>query len=96
VGVVNVLQRAPWAAEWGQTPGDVELIKPLHDGVISDPDVVVASGITRSRSTHVGDNEMDAAIVQAVRSQLRLLIGERVLRSPARMLEPSYQRSRAA
>ena len=156
----------PAAALWGRSPGDVEVIKPLHDGVISNPDVcslmlqgflarvwrrhrlgrsdalvcvpgcatdverralvravsdgrphfqvtlveepvaaalgsgvdlgagnamlivdigggttemgvVVAGGTTRSRSIRVGGNEMDAAIVQAVRSQLGLSIGER-------------------
>ena len=156
----------PAAALWGRSPEDVEVIKPLHDGVISDPDacslllqgflarvwrrhrlgrpgalvcvpgcatdverralirtvsdgrphlqvtlveepvaaalgsgvdldagnavlivdigggttemgVVVAGGITRSRSIRVGGNEMDAAIVRAVRSHLGLLIGER-------------------
>ena len=156
----------PAAALWGRSPGDVEVIKPLHDGVISNPDVcslmlqgflarvwrrhrlgrsdapvcvpgcatdverralvravsdgrphfqvtlveepvaaalgsgvdlgagnamlivdigggttemgvVVAGGTTRSCSIRVGGNEMDAAIVQAVRSQLGLSIGER-------------------
>jgi rod shape-determining protein MreB len=39
--------------------------------------VVVAGGTTRSRSIRVGGNEMDAAIVHAVRAHLGLLIGER-------------------
>jgi rod shape-determining protein MreB and related proteins len=165
------------AALWGRAPSDVEVIKPLHDGVISDPDacslmlqgflgrvwrrhrfgrlgalvcvpgcatdverralvvalsdgrphfhvtlveepvaaalgsaveldggnavlivdigggttemgvvvgggttemgVVVGGGTTRSRSIRVGGNEMDAAIVQAVRTHLGLIIGER-------------------
>jgi rod shape-determining protein MreB and related proteins len=56
--------------------GNAVLIVDIGGGT-TEMGVVVGGGLARSRSIRVGGNQMDAAIMQAVRTQLGLVIGER-------------------
>ena len=62
----------------GRTPGHMEAIRPMRDGVIADFEVAVLSlsGIVYSRSVRVGGDKMDDSIISYMRRNHNLLIGE--------------------
>src|SRR6266571_1779845 len=66
----------------GRTPGNIQAIRPLKDGVIVDfgggtTEVAVISlgGIVVSQSVRVGGDELDEAIVNYVKREYKVLIG---------------------
>src|SRR5436190_230624 len=66
----------------GRTPGDIQAIRPLKDGVIADigggtTEVAVISlgGIVVSQSIRVGGDELDDAIIEHVKREYKLMIG---------------------
>src|ERR687888_611483 len=54
----------------GRTPGTISAIRPLKDGVIS------LGGIVVSQSLRVGGDEMDDAIINHIKREYKLLIGQ--------------------
>src|SRR6267142_1874445 len=67
----------------GRTPGTISAIRPLKDGVIVDigggtTEVAVISlgGIVVSQSLRVGGDEMDEAIINHIKREYKLLIGQ--------------------
>src|ERR671938_428725 len=69
----------------GRTPGSIAAIRPLKDGVIADFDVaggttevavISLGGIVVSQSLSVGGDEMDDAIVNHVKREYKLLVGQ--------------------
>src|ERR687893_527975 len=60
----------------GRTPGTISAIRPLKDGVIADFDVISLGGIVVSQSVRVGGDELDEAIINYVKREYKLLIGQ--------------------
>src|ERR687893_427122 len=60
----------------GRTPGTISAIRPLKDGVIADFDVTSLGGIVVSQSIRVGGDELDEAIINYVKREYKLLIGQ--------------------
>src|ERR671938_501453 len=62
----------------GRTPGTIQAIRPLKDGVIADFEVAVISlgGIVVSQSIRIGGDELDDAIINYVKREYKLMIGQ--------------------
>src|SRR5205807_1395065 len=70
----------------GRTPSHIRAVRPLQDGVIADFDVgggttevavISLGGIVTSTSLRVGGDELDESIIQHVKKEYSLLLGER-------------------
>ena len=67
----------------GRTPGNIQAIRPLKDGVIADfivteemIAVMSLGGVVFSKSLRVAGDAMDGAIISYMRKKFNLLIGE--------------------
>src|SRR6266516_4522360 len=63
----------------GRTPSHIRAVRPLKDCVIADFEVAVISlgGIVTSTSLRIGGDELDESIIQFVKKEYSLLLGER-------------------
>jgi actin-like ATPase involved in cell morphogenesis len=74
--VVGVGKEAAWL--YGRAPEGVEVIKPLHDGVISDPDAcsVVVNGVDPTRWGRLEATEVPADLVgEALERSVSAILG---------------------
>src|SRR5919107_349152 len=60
----------------GRTPGTISAIRPLKDGGISEVAVISLGGIVVSQSIRIGGDELDEAIINYVKKEYKLLIGQ--------------------
>src|ERR687890_299599 len=60
----------------GRTPGTISAIRPLKDGGTSEVAVISLGGIVVSQSIRIGGDELDEAIINYVKKEYKLLIGQ--------------------